>query len=247
MIKPSGVHSKHRPRGLSILHEDRDVLVIEKSSGLLTMGTDRDKSHTAHSILNDYVRKGNARSRNRVYIVHRLDRETSGVLVFARNEPAKRRLQDNWQNTEKRYLAIVHGRVVPPEGTISSYLAENSALVVYSTSNTAKGKPAHTAYRTLKEANGFSLLEIELLTGRKHQIRVHLSEKGNPVAGDLKYGKKDDRSSRLALHAHAIAFSHPCTGERLTFKTKPPEFFSRLIGNFSPYAPGMERMLTGRQ
>jgi RluA family pseudouridine synthase len=234
MVKPARVHSKHRPHRLSILHEDRDVIVIDKSSGLLTIGTERDKSHTAHSILNDYVRKGDARSRNRVFIVHRLDRETSGIVIFAKNEQAKRRLQDNWPDTEKRYLAVVHGRVVPPEGTISSYLAENIALVVYSTSNTSKGKLAHTAYRTLKEANGFSLLEIDLLTGRKHQIRVHLSEKGHPVAGDLKYGKKNDTCGCLALHAHSIAFSHPFTGKRLSFETKPPDFFNRLIGNSRP-------------
>ena len=234
MTKPAKPYSKHRPHGLTILHEDQDIIVINKSSGLLTMGTDRDKSHTAHSILNDYVRKGSARSRNRVYIVHRLDRVTSGVLVFAKNEEAKRYLQDNWEDTEKKYLAVVHGRVSPPEGTIRTYLAENSALVVYSTSDRAKGKLAVTSYRTVKEANGLSLLEIDLLTGRKHQIRVHLAEKGNPVAGDQKYGKKGDRCSRLALHAYSIAFTHPFTGEQLFFEAEPPDFFKRLMGNFVP-------------
>lgn len=232
VIKNKNAPAKYRPKGLSLLYEDEDIIVIDKPVGLLTMGTERDKSHTAQAILNDYVRKGNARSRNRVYIVHRLDRDTSGVLVFARSEQAKRYLQDDWTNTEKRYLAVVYGRLTPAEGTISSYLVENSALTVYSTSDASKGKLSRTAYRTLKEARGFSLLEIDLLTGRKHQIRVHLAEKGHPVVGDRKYGKKGDHYPLLALHACSIAFTHPVTGERLAFETAVPDHFTRLIGNF---------------
>jgi len=166
-----------------------------------------------------------------VFIVHRLDRETSGVLVFAKSEQVKRYLQDTWTETEKRYLAIVYGRLTPPEGTISSYLVENSALTVYSTSDASKGKLSHTAYRTLKEARGFSLLEIDLLTGRKHQIRVHLSEKDHPVVGDKKYGKRGDCYQWLALHARSIAFTHPVTGERMFFEAAAPDHFTRLIGN----------------
>jgi tRNA pseudouridine32 synthase/23S rRNA pseudouridine746 synthase/23S rRNA pseudouridine1911/1915/1917 synthase len=228
--------AKYRPKGLSLLYEDQDVIVIDKPVGLLTMGTERDKSRTAQAILNDYVRKGNARSRNRVYIVHRLDRDTSGILIFAKSEQAKQYLQADWTNTEKRYLAIVYGRLTPTEGTISSYLVENSALTVYSTSDASKGKPSRTAYRTLKEAKGLSLLEVDLLTGRKHQIRVHLSEKGHSVVGDKKYGKKGDRFPSLALHAQSIAFTHPVTGQRLSFETEVPEYFTRLIGNFGPIA-----------
>jgi RluA family pseudouridine synthase len=229
--------SKYRPKGLSLLYEDQDVIVIDKPVGLLTMGTERDKSRTAQAILNDYVRKGNARSRNQVYIVHRLDRDTSGILVFAKSEQVKRYLQADWTNTEKRYLTIVYGRLTPPEGTISSYLVENSALTVYSTPDASKGKLSHTAYRTLKEAKGFSLLEIDLLTGRKHQIRVHVSDKGHPVVGDKKYGEKGDGYRWLALHAFSIAFTHPATGKRIYFETEVPEHFSRLIGNFRPGSP----------
>jgi len=240
--------SKRRPKGLSLLYEDEDIIVIDKPVGLLTMGTERDKSRTAQAILNDYVRKGNARSRNRVFIVHRLDRDTSGVLIFAKSEQAKRYLQDNWTTTEKRYLAIVYGRLTPQEGMISSYLAENSALTVYSTSDATKGKLSHTAYRTLKEARGFSLLEINLLTGRKHQIRVHLSEKGRPVVGDKKYGKKGDGHQSLALHAYSIAFTHPLTGQRLSFETAVPEYFTRLIGSFGPVSSAIkERIDRGRR
>jgi tRNA pseudouridine32 synthase/23S rRNA pseudouridine746 synthase/23S rRNA pseudouridine1911/1915/1917 synthase len=215
---------------LTVLYEDQDVVVIAKPVGLLTIGTDRDKSRTVHAILNDYVRKGNVKSRHRVYVVHRLDRDTSGILIFAKSEPTKQYLQEHWTETEKKYLTVVHGRLVPPEGTISSYMAENSALRVFSTSDPAKGKLAHTEYLTRQEARGFSLLAITLLTGRKHQIRVHLAEKGHPVVGDKKYGKAGDGYQWLALHAQSLTFTQPVTGERLTFSTAVPDYFVRLMG-----------------
>ena len=223
--------AKHQPRGLSILHEDRDIIVVEKPCGLLTIGTDRDKTRTAHTILNEYVRKGDPRSRNRVYVVHRLDRETSGILIFAKSEPAKIFLQGNWESTEKRYLAVVHGSLAQKAGTVSSYLAENSAFTVYSTTDPEAGKLSHTEYTVLKEAKGLSLLEIRLLTGRKHQIRVHLSERGHPIVGDKKYGRVNDGYPALALHARSLSFTHPVSGRRLTFATSIPDFFIRLVGN----------------
>ena len=222
--------SKYLPKDLKILHEDRDVMVVEKPCGLLTIGTDRDKTRTVHSMLNDYVRKGDHRSRNRIYVVHRLDRETSGILVFAKSEAAKLKLQGEWQESDKYYLAVVHGTLGAKEGTISSYLAENSALKVYSTPDPGAGKLSRTEYRVLQESKGFSLLEIHLLTGRKHQIRVHLSEQGHPVAGDTKYGSKGDSHGVLALHARSLSFTHPVSGKRLTFVTAMPERFSRLLG-----------------
>jgi RluA family pseudouridine synthase len=225
--------AKHQPRGLTVLFEDDAVIVIEKPCGLLTMGTDRDKSRTVHAILNDYVRKGNPRSRNRVFIVHRLDRDTSGILILAKSESAKIFLQGHWQETDKRYLTVVAGSLSPKAGTISSYLAENSALNVYSTPDPALGKLSHTEYATLKENRGLSLLEIHLLSGRKHQIRVHLSEKGHPVVGDRKYGKGGDSYPTLALHARSLSFTHPVSGERLTFATGIPDFFTRLVGKIS--------------
>lgn len=228
--------SKHQPRGLTILHEDRDVIVVEKPCGLLTIGTDRDKARTVHTILNDYVRKGDPRSRNRVYIVHRLDRETSGILVLAKSEPAKMYLQEHWQDTDKRYLAVVHGKPAQKSGTISSYLAENSAFKVYSTDVPALGKLSHTQYEVIKQARGIAMLEIRLLTGRKHQIRVHLSEKGHPLVGDRKYGKGDDAHATLALHARSLSFTHPVSGKRLTFQTPIPDYFIRLVGSIE--SPG---------
>ncbi|HXE94834.1 MAG TPA: RluA family pseudouridine synthase [Dongiaceae bacterium] len=222
--------AKYHPKGVTLLHEDKDIILVEKPGGLLTMGTERDKSRTVHTILNEYVRKGDPRSRNRVYIVHRLDRETSGILIFAKSEAAKIFLQEQWQETDKRYLTVVYGSLTPKTGTISSYLTENSAFKVYSTPDPAAGKLSHTEYRVLKEAKGFTLLEIHLLTGRKHQIRVHLSEKGHPVVGDRKYGRGNDPHGTLALHARSISFIHPVTGKRLSFETGIPEFYTRLVG-----------------
>lgn len=225
--------AKHQPKGLTVLYEDDAVIVIEKPCGLLTMGTDRDKSRTVHAILNDYVRRGNPRSRNRVYIVHRLDRDTSGILILAKSEPAKIFLQGHWQETEKRYLTVVTGSVSPKADTITSYLTENSAFNVYSTPDPSLGRLSSTEYTVLKEAKGLSLLDIKLLSGRKHQIRVHLSEKGHPVVGDKKYGKAGDGYGTLALHARSLSFTHPVSGERLSFATGIPEFFTRLVGKFT--------------
>lgn len=220
---------KYEPRGLTLLHEDKDLIVVVKPSGLLTIGTDRDKSRTVHYLLNDYIRKGNPKSRNRVYVVHRLDRDTSGILIFAKSEQAKQFLQEHWDQTDKHYLAIVHGRVMPKEGVISTYLAENAAQKVYSTLNTARGKLSHTEYKVLQETKGFSLVEIHLLTGRKHQIRVHFADKGHPVAGDKKYGQESAVANRLALHARSISFLHPFNGRKMSFDTGMPEDFVRLL------------------
>lgn len=221
---------KYQPRGLTVLHEDRDIIVVEKPCGLLTIGTDRDKTRTVHTILNEYVRKGDPRSRNRIYIVHRLDRETSGILILAKSEVAKDYLQGHWQETNKHYLTIVYGSLEPQAGTISSYLAENSAYKVYSTADRSVGKLSHTEYSVLKESKGLTLLDIHLLTGRKHQIRVHLSEKGHPVVGDRKYGRLNDAHGTLALHARSISFTHPVSGKLLNLKTAIPDLFTRLVG-----------------
>lgn len=232
---------KHQPKGLAILYEDADMLVVDKPCGLLTMGTERDKSRTAHSILNDYVRKGNPKSHNRVYIVHRLDRDTSGILLFAKSEQAKQFLQSDWERTNKVYLTVVFGRLDSPQGTISSYLTENSAFNVYSTPDPAKGKLSQTAYLLVKESKGLSLLQVQLLSGRKHQIRVHFSEKGHPVVGDRKYGKGHPSYQHLALHARSISFNHPASGVRLHFETKIPLLFTQLVGAFQ--LPGCEETL----
>ena len=220
---------KYQPKGLTILHEDEDILVVDKIQGLLTMGTDREKEKTAHFLLNDYVKKGNVRSRNRVFIVHRLDRETSGVLIFAKSEEAKLFLQDNWQDFSKNYVAVVHGKLQEKEGVITSYLLENKAFRVYSVKDSDKGKFSKTGYTVLKESEKFSLLEINLFTGRKHQIRVHLSEKGHPVVGDKIYGKVDREAKRLALHASSLTIFHPYTHKEMSFETEIPLYFKTLV------------------
>jgi len=222
MRKRSLPVNRRLARGLAILHEDQDILVVDKPAGLLTVGTDSDKSRTAYFILTDYVRKGSARSRSRVFVVHRLDRETSGVLVFAKSEEAKLRLQGQWEETEKTYLAVVHGKCKRRAETITTYLAENKAHVVYSTSDPARGKLSHTAYRVLRQTKDFALLEVDLLTGRKNQIRVHLAGIGHPIVGDKKYGKGGQSHTRLALHARTISFQHPSAASGSSFPQKCP-------------------------
>jgi len=230
MVRHAGSNYRSLPHGLVILYEDRDILVVDKPAGLLTMGTDSEKTRTAYYFLTDYVRKGYSKSHERIFIVHRLDRETSGVVIFAKNFQSKARLQDDWQATIKKYLAVVHGRCAKPSGTITTYLAENKAHIVYSTSDRKLGKLSTTGYRVLRQTKDLALLELDLLTGRKHQIRVHLAEIGHAVVGDHKYGQRDREHARLALHARSISFRHPFQGEALTFEAPVPLYFNQLVG-----------------
>lgn len=222
---------RYQPKGLSILYEDRDILVVDKVNGLLTVSNEKVRENTAYYLLNTYVRKGNQKSRNRVFIVHRLDRDTSGIIVFAKNENAKRYLQEKWQGFEKKYYAVVHGTLPVKEGVLTSYLAENRAHKMYSVDDPQKGKLAKTGYKVLRGSKKYSLLEIDLLTGRKNQIRVHFAEKGCPVAGDKKYGEKAKGIKRLTLHAASITILHPYTKEKMTFKTKVPAYFESLVNS----------------
>lgn len=222
---------KHLSRGIEIIYEDRDILLADKPAGLLTVGTQTNKFKTAEFVLTDHVRKGSRKSRNRIFIVHRLDQWTSGVMIFAKREEAQWRLKAQWKDTEKKYIAVVYGHLDQKEGIITSYLAEDKAHAVYSTTDAQKGKLAHTAYKVLKETKRFSLLEIHLLTGRKNQIRVHMADQGHPVVGDRKYGKIKDGYERLALHSASISFKHPTSGEQMTVETKVPNYFNKLIHN----------------
>lgn len=220
---------RFQPRGVTILYEDRDILVVDKVSGLLTVGTERDKENTAYYRLTDYVRKGIQKSKNRIFIVHRLDRDTSGVIVFAKNEKAKNFLQEGWPGFKKKYYAVVHGTLTAKEGVITTYLAENSIHKMYSVADPKKGKLAQTGYKVLRQSKDYSLLEIDLLTGRKNQIRVHFAEKGCPVAGDKIYGPKGKGIKRLALHAFSITILHPHTKEAMTFEAKVPGYLNALV------------------
>lgn len=233
MRKHSRSGAKFLPKGLLVLYEDKDILVVDKPAGLLTVATETEKTRTAHFVLTDYIRKGCGRARKQLFVVHRLDRDTSGTLIFARSEEAMLRLKAQWKQTEKKYLAVVHGKCEKSSGTITSYLAEDRDYNVYSTSDSTKGRLSQTAYTVLRETKRFSLLEVALLTGRKNQIRVHLAGIGNPIVGDTKYGKygrEDESQFRLALHARSISFKHPFSGKKLMFEAEVPAFFTTLVG-----------------
>lgn len=227
MMKP--VPHRHKPQGMTILYEDDDIIVIDKGAGLLTTKANYEKERTAQQILTNYVRKGNSRSRAQIFVVHRLDRETSGVLVFAKSYKAMEILKKQWKEVTKKYLAVVHGVLREKSGTITSYLAENDDYEVSSVMDPEKGQLARTKFRVLQEARRFSLLEIELLTGKKNQIRVHLSERGHPVVNDDKYGRKDKIRGRLALHSQYLSLNHPFSNKRLTFEANVPEFFEAFF------------------
>ncbi len=227
--KKSGPKHHRLPPGVNILFEDDDILVVEKPTGLLSVATDTRTTGTLYSKLTEYVRKGSSVSRNRIFIVHRLDRDASGVMVFAKTPAAKNTLQEHWDQVKKKYLVIVHGQFDKKAGVITSYLMENKAQVVYSTTDKTKGKLSRTAYTVLNEERGMSLLEIDLLTGRKNQIRVHLSEHGNPIVGDEKYGRRKDSHKQMALHAYSLQFTHPATGRPMTFAAGIPGHFRRLM------------------
>ena len=215
-------------RRLKLVYEDDDIIVVNKGYGLLSMGNDKVKEGTAYSILKDYLKWHDPR--NKIFIVHRLDRDTSGLMVFAKSMEAKERLQHNWNNMvlNRKYLAVVEGTPEPAEDTIRSYLAETSQYEVYSTDDPAKGQFAVTRYRTLESGPRFSLLEVELDTGRKNQIRVHMKDIGHPISGDRKYGAEASPIHRLALHAQTLRFIHPVTRREMNFSTPVPSSFTSL-------------------
>jgi len=227
--KTKKISTKYQPKGLTILYEDQDILVVNKMSGLLTMASAREREKTAYFLLSNYVKKGSQKSKNRIFIVHRLDKDTSGVLVFAKTEKAKFFLQDEWQSFSKKYVAVLEGKMREKEGIITSYLAENSIHRVFSVRNADKGKFAKTGYKVIKESERFSLVNIHLYTGRKNQIRVHFYEQGCPVAGDKIYGEKSVGIKRLALHAATLTIRHPHTKKEMTFETNTPSYFKQLI------------------
>lgn len=214
------------PRGLRLLHEDRDLVIVDKPPGMLSVATDRQEERTAVSAVGEWVRKGQPKSRERVFIVHRIDRDTSGVLLFARSEAIRDQLQDAWSETQKTYQAVLHGRVGPDEGVLEDYLLESRGFKVHTVSKDAGGYFSRTGFRVLDRSPNLTLVELDLLTGRKHQIRVQWASRAHPVVGDRVYGPGDRAQfKRLGLHARALAFTHPRTGERLTIETEVPSPF----------------------
>lgn len=214
---------------LDILYEDSDIIVINKPTGLLSVATDQEKELTAYHLITEYVKRNNPK--NRIFIVHRLDRDTSGVLLFAKNEKIKRALQNNWSDLvlERCYAAIVEGTLKEKSGRIQSWLKETKTMLMYSSHKAGDGLEAITNYQVINETAEYSLLDIHLETGRKNQIRVHMKDIGHNVVGDKKYGSKMDPLKRLGLHAYRLKLKHPFSDQVMCFETQLPESFTSLF------------------
>jgi 23S rRNA pseudouridine1911/1915/1917 synthase len=215
--------------GMKVYFEDAHLIVIEKPEGLLSMGTETEQEKTAYFQLTEYVRRGKEQARDRIGIVHRLDKETSGLMVFAKTDKAKTTLQASWNQVEKRYEAVVEGRLPEDAGTFECDLDEANPFKVYVAPPSELTRHAVTHYRVLKRREWRTLVELTLQTGRRHQIRVQLAQAGCPVVGDEKYGAKSDPAKRLALHACKLRFPHPETGEELSFDSPLPKDLARLV------------------
>ena len=208
---------------LKILWEDDDLIVVNKKEGLLSVSTERVKERTAYRLLSDYVKQTDPR--NKIFILHRLDRDTSGIMMFAKNPETKEQLQSNWNEmiTRRIYMAVVEGRLEKETDLLVSNLVENKQMQVYVTSG--EGKEAITRYRVVRTNGAYSLLRLELETGRKNQIRAQMQSIGHPIAGDTKYGAETNPARRLMLHASELHFIHPRTGKEMHFETRPPKCF----------------------
>ena len=219
-----------RRLAVKILFEDEHLIVVDKPTGLLSIATDKERQKTLYRKVMDYVKETTA-GQQRIFIVHRLDRDASGVMVFAKDEGTKRKLQKDWSGAEKVYHLVVEG--CPPEasGTVRNFLCENRAKIVYVCEKHIKGaQEAVTHYRILKGEGARRLLEVKIETGRKHQIRVHMADTLNcPIVGDDIYGLGKSGTRGIALHSHSLAFDHPATGERITVKSPIPERFRGLV------------------
>lgn len=218
-------------RRVQLVYEDDDIIVINKGYGLLSMGNDKIKDGTAYTIVRDYLKAKDPR--NKLFIIHRLDQQTSGLMMFAKNIEAKEAMQHNWNNMVRRreYVCVVEGKLDPAEGEVRSNLAENSRYHVFSTDDPEQGKPALTRYRTVRSGSGYTLAAVELETGRKNQIRVHMQDLGHPIAGDRRYGAKSSPIHRLALHARTLVFIHPVSRKLMNFETPIPASFLSMTGN----------------
>ena len=228
IISNSPIKKKTRSK-LPIIYEDDDLIVINKPSGLLSIASDNEKSSTAYRMLSDYVQQKD--KHNRVFVVHRLDEDTSGVFMIAKNVQIQQALQEHWNDIVKKrgYYAIVEGIMEKKSDTIKSYLKKNSQNLMYSSKKAGDGQLAITHYKVIKENKKYSLLDVNIDTGRKNQIRVHLGEKGHYIIGDDKYGKPANPIKRLGLHAYELDFIHPFTGKLVKFTAPMPKEFSLLM------------------
>ena len=224
--------SKHkksfRSNDIDIVYEDPYLLVVDKRPGLLSM-SNNTRQQTVQTVLNYYLEKGGGR--NTSHLVHRLDRDTSGLMVYAKDVQTQQSLINGWQQlvTDRRYLALVEGELESPRGRIQSWLTDDKRFITHSSPVDNGGKFAVTHYNVLEASNGYSLVECELETGRKNQIRVHMADMGHPVVGDFKYGSEIDPMRRLGLHAYMLCFTHPVTGKHLRFETPVPVLFEKCL------------------
>lgn len=228
IVSSSPIHKKTRSN-LPIIYEDNEFIVINKPSGLLSIASDKEKGSTAYRMLSDYVQQKD--KHNRIFVVHRLDEDTSGVLMVAKNPDIQKKLQDNWNELviKRGYFAIVEGVMEQESGTIKSYLKKNSQNMMYSSKKPGDGQLAITHYKVIKTAGNYSLLDISIDTGRKNQIRVHMGDIGHYVIGDDKYGEPSNPIQRLGLHAYCLELKHPISGKILKFNAPIPKEFSILF------------------
>ncbi len=223
--KPNA-RERFRSPWLNIVYEDKYLLVIDKKEGLLTNSPTKEKD-TAQGILNNYFIS--TQQRCRAHTIHRLDRDTSGLMLFAKSKEVALMFEEDWKNTvyDRRYVAVLCGEMEKAEGKVESWLKDNKAFVTYSSPTDNGGKFAQTYYRTLMTHKGYSLVELTLETGRKNQIRVHMADLGHPVVGDPKYGNGDNSLGRLCLHAYKLCFHHPIKKTDMEFETPFPKVFAR--------------------
>lgn len=221
-------NDQFKSRYVKIVFEDRYLVVIEKNIGILSMAAGHS-SLNVKTVLDDYFHK--TRQRCMAHVVHRLDRDTSGLMVYAKDMQTEKLLEEDWHNIvyDRRYVAVVSGEMEEDEGTIANWLKDNKAYVTYSSPVDNGGKYAVTHFHTLNRTTEHSLVEYRLETGRKNQIRVHTADMGHPVCGDVKYGNGDDPLHRLCLHAYKLCFYHPVTHERMEFETQIPTSFRHLF------------------
>jgi 23S rRNA pseudouridine1911/1915/1917 synthase len=217
------------PSGIKIFFEDASLLVIEKPTNLLSIASEAEPEKTAYFQLTDYLRQSHTRSKERVWIVHRLDRETSGLMVFAKTPEAKEALQKSWDTFEKKYEAVVEGHLPQEAGTFESDLDESNPFKVFIRHASSLTRHAITHYRLLKKNRHCSLVELTLETGRRHQLRVQLSAVGCPIVGDEKYGAKTDPAKRLGLHSCFLRFPHPLSKQELLFTCPLPKALAKLV------------------
>jgi len=215
-----------KKKKLDILYEDKFIIIVNKPSNLLTIANDSEQDNTLYNQVYTYLKQKH--KNNKVFIVHRLDKDTSGIVLFAKNADIKYKLQNNWEKVKRYYYAVVNGEVKKEKDVIKSYLKETKTFLVYS-SNDKRGKLAITEYETLKKNNKYSLLKIDIKTGRKNQIRVHLNDINHSIVGDKKYGINNNPLKRLCLHAYYLEFIHPITNELIKIETKYTKDFNKLI------------------